>query len=66
MIINDRIKKYKASLANMGEPIQLSQIKYKMDMRGVIKYAKDKGVSVADLTDEEKNRFVSPREMAKA
>lgn len=66
MIINDRIKKYKASLANMEEPIQLSQIKNKMDTRGVIKYAKDKGVSVADLTDEEKNRFVSPREMAKA
>ena len=63
--MNGLMKKYKASLANMGEPIQLSQIKNKMDMRGVIKYAQDKGLSVADLTDEEKNRFVSPREMAK-
>ena len=52
------MKKYKESLASTPEPILLSQIKEKVDLRGIIAFAHNKGVKVKDLLDEEKRRYV--------
>ena len=56
--MNGQMKKYRESLINMPEPILLSQITQKMDMRGLIQYAKEKGVKVAQLTESEKRAFL--------
>lgn len=53
-----QMKKYKESLATMPEPILLSQIKQKMDMRGLMEYARKKGVKVAQLTEQERLSFM--------
>ena len=51
-------KRYEESLNRMSAPIFASQLpKVKMNLAGLSRYAKDKGVSVRDLTEEEKNRF---------
>ncbi|MCI8578028.1 MAG: hypothetical protein HFG64_11075 [Lachnospiraceae bacterium] len=57
--MNGLMKKYRESLAQTPEPILLSQCpKIKLDLRGLMQYAKDKGVKVADLTEKEKVRFI--------
>ncbi len=56
--MNGRMKKYKESLKRTSEPILLSQITRKMDLRGIMKYAKEKGVKVEQLTMEEKMIFM--------
>ncbi|MBO4609470.1 MAG: hypothetical protein J5696_06310 [Lachnospiraceae bacterium] len=48
-------KNYIESLDNMKEPVVP---KAKLDMRGAIRYAQEKGVSVEMLTKEEKERFI--------
>lgn len=53
-----QMKRYKESLATMPEPIMLSQIKQKMDLRGLMEYARKKGVKVAQLTEKEKLSFM--------
>ena len=58
MTMNGRMKKYKESLKRTSEPILLSQITRKMDLRGIMKYAKEKGVKVEQLTMEEKMIFM--------
>ena len=58
MIMTGQMKKYKESLAVMPEPIMLSQIKQKMDLRGLMEYARKKGVKVAQLTEQEKLSFL--------
>lgn len=61
MIINGQMKKYKESLSRIPGPIMPSQIpKVKLDMRGLVKYAKERGVAPVDLTQEEKDRFMMP------
>ena len=57
-IINGRKKKYKQSLQNTPGPIMLSQIQGKLDLRGLIKYAKAKGVHVTQLTAKETALFM--------
>lgn len=52
------MKKYKESLALMPEPIMLSQMKQKMDLRGLMEYARRKGVKVAELTEKERLSFM--------
>lgn len=53
-----RMKRYRESLAAMPEPVMLSQCpQIKLDMRGLMKYAKGKGKKVAELTEEEKKQF---------
>jgi len=47
---------------NYTEPIMLSQITNKIDLRGLFSYAKEKGVKVSNLSDEEKKSFMSVRE----
>jgi hypothetical protein len=39
-------------------PVLLSQITRKMDLRGLMKYAKGKGVKVEQLSEEEKAAFM--------
>ena len=57
--MNGLMKKYKESLENMSEPILLSDCKHvKMDLSGLMKYAKSKGMKVADLSSEEKAKFI--------
>lgn len=56
--MNGQMKRYRESLNNTPDPILLSQIDKKMDLRGLMEYAKKKGVKVADLSPEEKAVFV--------
>ena len=57
--MNGQTKRYKESLAKMPEPILLSQSpKIKLDLRGLMQYAKKKGVKVIELTEKEKAMFV--------
>ena len=56
--MNGQMKKYKESLKNTPEPILLSQIDKKMDLRGLMKYAKEKGVKVVQLSQQEKAVFI--------
>ena len=50
---------YRKSLESMPEPIKASELpKVKLDLRGARKYAEQKGVSVAMLTESEKKRFI--------
>ena len=51
-------KRYEESLNRMSAPVYASQLpKVKMNLAGLSRYARDKGVSVCDLTEEEKNQF---------
>lgn len=52
--MNGQMKKYRESLDGMSEPIMLSQMKNTMDLRGLMQYAKDKGVKVSQLTESER------------
>lgn len=57
--MNGQMKRYKESLMNTPHvvlPAELQQVR--IDYHGLILYAKTKGVSVPDLSDEEKNRFI--------
>ena len=58
MIMNGRMSKYNESLRNTSAPVLLSQITKKIDLRGLMNYAKDKGVHVAQLSEHEKRAFV--------
>ena len=51
-------KRYEESLDKMPAPVYASKLpKIKMNLAGLSRYAKDKGVSVRDLSEAEKNRF---------
>ncbi len=51
-------QRYQESLRNMSSPVMFSELpKVKMNLKGLSQYAKGKGVSVAELTEEEKNQF---------
>ncbi len=58
--MSGQMKKYRESLKNMEQPILLSQMTKTMDLRGLMKYAKEKGVEVVQLTEKEKLSFVKP------
>ena len=52
-------KAYYESLKNMSEPIMPSQLpKVKFDGRGLIAYAKEKGIPPHELSQEEKKMFI--------
>ena len=53
-----QMKKYRESLKNTPEPILLSQIQQKMDLRGLMAYAKERGMKVAELSEQERMSFV--------
>ena len=51
-------EEYRESLQNTPVPILLSQIDTKMDLRGLMTYAKEKGKKVIELTEQERITFV--------
>ena len=53
-----QMKRYRESLKERPEPILLSQIQTKMDLRGLMKYAKEKGKKVMELSEEERRSFI--------
>lgn len=46
-----QMKKYRDSLEKSPEPVLLSQIQTKMDLRGLMHYAKEKGKKVMELSE---------------
>lgn len=56
--MTEQMKKYRESLKNTPEPILLSQIQQKMDLRGLMAYAKERGMKVAELSEQERMSFV--------
>lgn len=61
--MNGQMSRYKESLKNTPKPVMPSQFAgTRIDLKGLLAYAKAKGVSPADLSEQEKERFVSVRE----
>ena len=58
MTMTGQMKKYRDSLEKTPEPILLSQMQTKMDLRGLMNYAKEKGKKVMELSEEERMSFV--------
>ena len=58
--MNGQMRRYKESLEKMPDPILLSQCpKVRLDLRGLMQYAKEKGVKVVELTEIEKAAFIN-------
>ncbi len=52
--------KYNTVLQSMPAPILTSQLpNVQINLAGLISYAREKGVKVGDLSEEEKNKFIS-------
>lgn len=56
--MNEQMQRYKDSLKGMSEPIMLSQMTKTVDLKGLMEYAKEKGVEVAQLSEKERMSFV--------
>ncbi len=56
-------KKYYDSLKNTPEPEDAVNL-IAIDYKGLVAYAKSKGVEPCDLSDDEKNRFIIGQEAA--
>lgn len=56
--MNEQMQRYKDALKEMSEPVMLSQMTKTVDLRGLMKYAKQKGVKVAQLSEKERMSFV--------
>ena len=50
----------KDNLTGEYEPVDESSMPYLVDIRAIKAYADSKGVAIVDLSDEEKQRFMSP------
>lgn len=50
--------RYLESLKNTPEPILLSQMPVKMNLKKVANYAKEKGVGISSLSKEELKQFL--------
>ena len=53
-------KKYKEYLSQEYEPVDESKMPFLVDLRAIKVYADNKGVSIASLSDEEKQQFMIP------
>ena len=53
-----QMKKYRDSLEKTPEPVLLSQIQTKMDLSGLMHYAKEKGKKVMELSEKERMSFI--------
>lgn len=64
MIMNGLMRKfdyerYFEQIKTMPEPIMMSELpQVKLDLRGIREYAKSKGVTIANLSEEEKRIFM--------
>lgn len=57
--MNGLMSRYKESLKNTPEHIPLSQCKkIKMDLSGLLRYAKERGVQPFELSESEKSSFI--------
>lgn len=61
-----QMTKYREYLEKTYEPIDSKQLAYYVDMRGLRDYAKQKGVPIAELSDNEKNKFLIKKEVKQA
>lgn len=60
--MNGQMSKYRESLRHTGEPVPLSRCpQIKMDLSGMLKYAKKKGVQPFELSEAEKKNFVKTK-----
>ena len=57
--MSGQMKKYKESLEDTPNPILLSQMSKKIDLRGIMNYAKKKGIKVSQLSESEKLKFIT-------
>ena len=57
--MSGQMKKYKESLEDTPNSILLSQISKKIDLRGIMNYAKKKGIKVSQLSESEKLKFIT-------
>ena len=59
MIMNGLMSRYKNSLKNTPKPILPSKLqKTRLDLKGLMAYAKNQNVSPADLSEREKQQFI--------
>ena len=58
MTMTGQMKKYRDSLEKTPEPVLLSQIQTKMDLRGLMHYEKEKGKKVMELSEKERMSFI--------
>lgn len=57
--MNGLMSRYRESLKNTPECITLKQCpQIKMDLSGLLKYAKEKGVQPIELSDKETEKFM--------
>lgn len=57
--MNGLMSKYKDSLKNTSDHFPLSQCKpMKMNLSGLLRYAKEKGIQPYDLSEKEKEMFI--------
>lgn len=53
-------ERYFEQIKTMPEPIMMSELpKVKLNLKGIREYAKNKGVSIASLSEEEKQLFIT-------
>lgn len=58
--MNGQMNRYKESLKNTPKPVMPSQLsKMHINLKGLIRYAKEKNISPVALSDLEKNKFIS-------
>ena len=51
--------RYYQAMENMREPIMPSQLpKFKMDINGMVAYAREQGKKVAELSEIEREKFI--------
>lgn len=58
MSMTGQMKRYRELLKKTPDPILLSQIQKKMDLRGLMTYAQERGMKVAELSEQERMSFV--------
>lgn len=63
--MNGQMKNYSDYMEQSYNPIDVNSLPYFFDMRGMREYAKKKGVPMAELTQEEKEKFLVPNTTVK-
>lgn len=57
--MNGLMSRYKNSLKNTPKPVLPSKLqKIRLDLKGLMAYAKNQNVSPADLSEREKKQFI--------
>ena len=57
--MNGQKKSYEQILSEMGRPVDIDEIpNRKMDLKGLLRYARKVGKKVSELSEEEKKQFI--------